>query len=111
MKLIEGIRTKIAWKTTWPPIFLVFNSFVWYILTYQLFSEIITKLESPQTEIMLYSVYFISLAIAAIVGSKIFPRIRVKALISWIFLGSFATIFLSSISVESFVINGLISIY
>ena len=109
MKLIERIRTKIAWKTTGPPIFLVFNSFVWYILTYQLFSEIINNLESPQTEIILYSVYFISLAIAAIVGAKIFPRIRVKALIGWIFLGSFATICLSAISAESFLINGLIS--
>lgn len=110
MKLIEGIRSKIAWKTTWPPIFLVFNSFVWYIFTYQLFSEIINNLEAPQTEIILYTAYFASLAIASIIGAKIFPKIRVKALVIWIFLGSFATVCLSAISVESFLINGLISI-
>ena len=110
MKALEGIRAKISWKTTWPSIFLVFTSFVWYIFTYFMFSEIVNNLELPQTAIILYSAYFISLAIAALVGGKIFPRIRVKALEVWIFLGSFTTILLSVISVESFVINGLISI-
>ena len=110
MKALDGIRAKISWKTTGPSIFLVFTSFVWHIFTYLMFSEIVDNLELPQTAILLYSAYFISLAIAAIVGGKIFPRIRVKALEVWIFLGSFSTILLSVISIESFVINGLISI-
>ncbi len=62
MKLIEGISAKISWKTTWPPIFLVFNSFVWYILTYKLFSEIVNNLGVSQNEIILYSSYFASVA-------------------------------------------------
>ena len=110
MKLIEGISAKISWKTTWPPIFLVFNSFVWYILTYQLFSEIVNNLGASQTVIILYSSYFASVALAAIIGAKILPKIRVNALVGWIFLGSFATILLLFISIESFLINELISI-
>ncbi len=47
---------------------------------------------------------------AAIIGAKILPKIRVNALVGWIFLGSLATILLLFISIESFLINELISI-
>jgi hypothetical protein len=93
MKVISLIRDKISWKTTGSSVFLVFNSFVWYIFTYSLFSEIINGLEAPQIEITLYSIYFISVAISAVVGAKIFPRFRVKALMAWIFFGSVSTYF------------------
>jgi MFS family permease len=108
MKTLELIRDKISWKTTGSSIFLVFNSFVWYIFTYSLFSEILNESVLPQTAITLYSIYFISVAITAVVGAKIFPRFRVKALMAWIFFGSISTALLFSISYESFLINGLI---
>jgi MFS family permease len=110
MKALELIREKISWKTTGSSIFLVFNSFVWYIFTYSLFSEIINGLEAHQTEITLYSVYFISVAISAVIGAKIFPRFRVKALMAWIFFGSVSTGLLFVISLESLLISGLIAV-
>jgi MFS family permease len=111
MKSIEVIRDKISWKTTGSSIFLVFNSFVWYILTYTIFADIVNNLDAPTIELSLYSVYFFSLAIAAIVGAKIFPRFRVKALMVWTFWGSISTVLLFLISADSFLISGLIAAF
>ena len=109
MKVLEIIRDKISWKNTRSSIFLVFNSFVWYIFTYSVFAQIIDSLEVPQTEIFLYSAYFISIAISAVVGAKIFPRGRVKALELWIFLGVISTALFFVFSPDSFFINVLIA--
>jgi len=109
MKTLDLIRGKISWKTTGSSVFLVFNTFVWYIFTYLVFGEIIGKLGVPQIEVSLYSTYYISLAIAAIGGAKIFPRFRVKALMMWILFGAISTALLFFITAESFLISGLIA--
>ena len=108
MKVIKLIRDKISWKTTGSSIVLVFNSFVWYIFAYIIFADII-NLKTPQFEIELYSIYFISVAIAAVVGAKIFPRFRVKSLLIWILFGAISTSLLFFITGESFLISGLIA--
>lgn len=108
MKSIDLIKDKISWKTTGSSIFLVFNSFVWYIFTYIIFGEII-NLRTPQFEIGLYSIYYISVATAAISGAKIFPRFRVKSLMVWILFGAISTSLLFFITAESFLISGLIA--
>ena len=108
MKVIKLIRDKISWKTTGSSIVLVFNSFVWYIFAYIIFADII-NLKTPQFEIELYSIYYISVAIAAVVGAKIFPRFRVKSLLIWILFGAISTSLLFFITGESFLISGLIA--
>jgi MFS family permease len=108
MKAIDLIREKISWKNTGSSVFLVFNSFVWYIITYIIFSDII-KNRTPQFEIGLYSIYYISVAIAAISGAKIFPRFRLKSLIVWMIFGAISTFLLFFITDESFLISGLIA--
>jgi MFS family permease len=109
MKAIELAKEKISWKTTGSAIFLVFNSFVWYILTFSVFSEIVNGLEEPESKIVLYSIYFAIVAISAIIGAKIFPRFRFKALIVWTFFGAISTVLLFFISSGDFLISGIVA--
>ncbi len=112
MNSIKAIRTKIAWKATAPSIILVVNTFVWYIITYLAFIGIVDGPLVPETEKMfLYTAYFVSVAVSAIIGSKLIPRIRIPSLSLWLFMGAIATLSLTAISSDSTLTNVALALF
>jgi len=96
---LRAFREKIVWKKTAPAIFLMLNSFVWYLLTYVVFNAILSELKLPETEELgLFITYSVGIAVTAIIGAKIFPRARTKSLQLWPLMGTVATVFLTTIS-------------
>jgi len=112
MVSISKVREKIAWREVVPSIFLVFNSFVWYILTYNVFSVILNGLNLMGTEkLELFTIYYTGAAFSAILGSKLFPRARTKFLDLWLFAGAIMTLFLTVISSNGILANALIAFF
>jgi len=93
---IRALRDKTNWRATAPSIFLALNSFVWYLLTYVVFNEILKGLETEQ--LGLFTTYYVGIAVSAIVGSKFFPRARAQFLYLWSFTGAIATLLLATVS-------------
>ena len=99
---IRALRDKAALKEAAPSILLVVNTFVWYITTYAVFNTIVNDLHVLETEKLgLFAIYFVSIAITAILGSKFFVRARTKSLNIWLFMGALATLFLATLSSDS----------
>lgn len=109
---MRALRDKIAWRETAPSILLVLNSFVWYILTYAVFSAIVNGLNLLETEKMgLFTIYFVGIAVSAILGSKFFSRTRSKSLYLWLFMGAIATFLLTAISSDSILAAALLAFF
>jgi MFS family permease len=106
---LKSLREKTAWRATAPSILLVINSFVWYIFTYAVFSTVVDNLETQK--LGLWTTYFVSLAVAAILGSKLLPRVRNKFLYLWPFIGAIATFLLTTLSSNGFLINALFALF
>jgi MFS family permease len=106
---IRALREKTTWRATAPSIFLVFNSFVWYILTYAVFIATVNGLNLLDTEKLgLFSVYFVGVAASAILGPKFFPRARTKFLNLWAFMGTVATLLLITVSTNGMLADALL---
>jgi hypothetical protein len=72
MLKLGDLRKKISLKGSSAPIFLVINSFVWYLLTYIIFNSTISLMEpnlSGNDQFVLFATYYISIAVTAIIGS------------------------------------------
>jgi hypothetical protein len=109
---IRALREKTIWGETAPSILLVFNSFVWYVLTYAVFSAILNGLPLPETEKMdLFIIYYVGVAVSAILGSKFFARARAKLLYLWPFTGTIATLLLTTVSSNGMLANALIVLF
>jgi hypothetical protein len=92
MTSLRAFKEKIAWRATAPAISIVLNSFVWYILTNTVFSQILNELTFVGNQkLSLFSIYYVGVAVSALVGSKLFPRARAKSLAIWLFMGAVAT--------------------
>jgi MFS family permease len=103
---------KTAWRVTAPSILLVFNTFVWYTLTYAVFSAILNGLHLPETEkLELYIIYYVGAAASAILGSKFFPRARTKFLDLWPFTGAIMTLLLTTVPSVGMLANALIAFF
>jgi MFS family permease len=99
---IRALRDKAALREAAPAIFLVVNTFVWYIATYAVFNTIVNALHVLETEkLSLFAIYFVGIAVTAILGSKFFVRARTKSLDLWLFMGALATLFLATLSSDS----------
>ncbi|MGB9778874.1 MAG: hypothetical protein ACPLW8_05665, partial [Candidatus Bathyarchaeales archaeon] len=112
MSLINTIRVKNTWKEATPSILLVLNSFVWYVITYVVFSTTVNKLELLEIEkLSLFAMYFLGVAASAIFGSKIFPRTRIKFLYLWSIIGAAATLLLITVPSNCMWINILFVLF
>ncbi|MEM2969887.1 MAG: hypothetical protein QXR63_03010 [Candidatus Bathyarchaeia archaeon] len=112
MSLINAIKDKIAWRKTAPSILLVLNTFVWYVVTYFVFSIIINELELLETEkLIVFASYFLGIAVSAIIGPKIFSGARTKFLYLWIFTGAVATLLLIIASKNDALANSLLALF
>src|SRR3989304_4825927 len=93
---IRALREKTAWRETAPSIFLVLNTFVWYIFTYAVFYAIVNGLNLLETEKLgLFIAYYVGVAVSALLGSKFFPRARSKALGLWLVMWPYTTLHLT----------------
>jgi MFS family permease len=109
---IRALREKTAWRETAPSIFLVLNSFVWYILTYAVFIAIVNELHLLETEKLgLFTTYYVGVTVTAILGSKFFPRARTKSLNLWLFMGAIATFLLTTISLDGMLVDSLLAFF
>jgi MFS family permease len=109
---ISSIRDKIAWKETAPSILLVLNSFVWYGIIYVVLNKVVNELELLEIEkLSVFTAYFLGITASVIVGSKFFPRARVKFLIWWLFIGAVATLPLNTVSSNGILANVLFALF
>jgi MFS family permease len=98
------LNVKRALRLPIPAILLVFNTFVWYILTYYVFSSILDGLKLPQAlRLELYIVYYAGAGIAAFLGPRLLRSSRERSLIAWMIIGAVATALLPEISAASLV--------
>ncbi len=111
MSSIRTLRNKIFRRETAPAILIVVNTFVWYILTYVVFSNIIKLNVIENQRLDLFTAYFLGIAVTAIIGSKVPPRARDRFLLIWLFLGVIATFLLSIVSADNLIINVLIGYF
>ena len=110
MVSLRSLRNKTDWRKAAPAIFLVLNSFVWYILTYTVFADVVNALKLTGIEnVEVFATYFASVAIMAIIGSKYLPRVRTRSLYLWSFFGAFTTLLLGALSSQNMLINALIA--
>ena len=109
---IKAIKAKIAWRATAPSVFLVLNSFVWYIFTSTIFSTIVNQLGVLDIEkLTLFIIYYIAVAVTAIFGAKFFPRARTRSLYIWFVMGAIATVSLITISSSCMLIAALLTFF
>jgi MFS family permease len=109
---ISALRKKTTWRETTPSILLVLNSFVWITLTYALLNAILDKMILVEIEkLSLFTTYFLGVAASAILGSKLFPRARVKFLHLWLFMGATTTSFLITVSSNGMLVNVLLTFF
>ena len=102
MNLIGALKKKVIWREATPSIFLVLNSFVWYIFTYAVFYSIVNDLNFIETEkLTLFTIYYVGVAVSILIGSKLFPRSRNNAIVLWLFIGTIATFLLTIVSSTS----------
>jgi MFS family permease len=59
----------------------------------------------------LFAVYYVSVAVSAILGSKFFPRTRTKSLNLWLFMGAIATFLLTTISSGGILADALLAFF
>jgi hypothetical protein len=109
---IRALREKTAWRATAPSILIVLNSFVWFTLTYAVFSAILNGLNLLETEKLgLFTIYFVGVAVSAILGSKFFPRARAKFLELWLFTGAISTLLLITVYSNGLLANALLAFF
>lgn len=109
---LKALREKTVWRATAPSVLLVLNTFVWYVLTYVVFTGIVTDLSIGQTEkLSLYAVYFLGIAVSAILSSKFFSHSRTRLLNLWLIMGTLATLLLSIVSSNGLLPDVLIAIF
>jgi MFS family permease len=114
MLKLGDLRKKISLKGSSAPIFLVINSFVWYLLTYIIFNSTISLMEpnlSGNDQFVLFATYYISIAVTAIIGSKLFLRRKPLLLSVWLLLGGLATFFLIGLTANNMPLNFAISAF
>jgi len=110
MNSLRSLRNKTDLRKAAPATLLMFNSFVWYILSYPVFADVVNGLHLPGIEnLEVYGTYFAFVGVTAIIGSKYLSRVRTRFLYLWPFLGAIATLLLGAFSGQSVFIDVLIA--
>ena len=113
MSKLGDLRKKISLKGSASPVFLVINSFVWYLLTYIIFnSTVSTVLKlSGNDQFVLFATYYITIAVTAILGSKLFLRRKALLLNAWLLMGAVATFLLIGLTATNMPLNFFIAAF
>jgi MFS family permease len=78
---------KKAWKEFAPAFVVVVNTLVWYIISYVILTSIIGE-SAPELQGLFFSVYYIAIALSAIIGAYILPRVERLGLALWMLFGA-----------------------
>jgi len=105
MQLARVFKTRIPAKRFAPALILVFNSIVWYTLTYSVFSDYV-----QHDHLLILGVYYAGVAFAAILGASLFRRSREEFLSLWMLLGAAMTALLPIVAGNSISINILVAL-
>jgi hypothetical protein len=112
MRFTEIFSSKINWRQLAPAFVIVLNSFIWYTLTYSMFSNTINGLAVSSAEkLMFFTMYFVGTACSAILGATFLRRTRETYLILWMLAGAVMTALLITIPGNSTTVNGLILLF
>ncbi len=102
---------RIAWRDFAPVFVVVFNSLVWFTLTYALFYNAVERLPLADSErIMIFTLYYVGVACSAILGAMFFSRARETCLLLWMLTGAGMSAVLTTIFSNDFLINSLVSL-
>ena len=107
MNRVKALIRAIEWRAAAPSIILVINSFVWYILTYVLF----TSMVNPSMQLGLFAIYNLGIAFSAILGAKFLPKKRSLYLKMWILVGALSTSLLLGLSNDNMLLNTSIVLF
>ncbi|MGA2768120.1 MAG: MFS transporter [Candidatus Bathyarchaeia archaeon] len=90
-----------------PAFVIVLNTFIWYTLTYQMFSIAVDSLAVSGTEkLMIFAMYFIGTACSALLGATFLRCTRKTYLLLWMLAGALMTASLITIPNNSTLFNG-----
>jgi len=108
----RAYRPKVAWKELFPALFLVFNSLVWYTLTYAMFTNAINGLHVSSSEtLLLFTAYYLGIAGSGIIGAMFSRGVRENYLLMWMLSGAIMTALLVTIANNGIPVNILISLF
>ncbi|MEM3577453.1 MAG: MFS transporter [Candidatus Bathyarchaeia archaeon] len=112
MIALKVLKEKIVWRETAPSILLVLNSFVWFTLIHAVFEMFLNEINLLETQkLILFTTYYVGIAVSAIFGSKIFPMARLKFLYLWLFIGTITTSFLVTVPINDMMTNVLFAFF
>ena len=91
MRMMTKIGTVVS-RQKLPAILLLANSLVWIIVSFTVLGAVINELSFLEIEkTILFLIFYMTIAVTAVVGAKIFPSARVTSLKFWLFLSSIST--------------------
>lgn len=111
MRSLDTSRPKVARREFLPAFIVVFNSLVWYTLTYAFFSYGINNLKAPATATLtMFAFYYAAIACSGIAGALLSPKRRNSYLTLWMIVGASVTASLITIPNNSILVNTLMSV-
>lgn len=111
MRFTEVFRS-IDWKGFGPALVVVLNTFIWYTLTYNTFSNTINASSIQASwKLALFSMYILGTAGSAVVGALYLKCRRETCLLLWMLMGAIMTAMLTTISDNNMVLNASISFF
>jgi len=111
MRFTEVFKS-INWKGFTPALLIVLNTFIWYALTYNAFSNTVNALSVPVPEkLALFSLYILGTVGSAVIGAVFLRCKRETCLLLWMLMGAVMTAMLTIISDSSMIVDALISFF
>lgn len=112
MRLKDIFVSKINWRQFAPALIIVLNSFIWYSLTYILFSNAVDSLAvSAVDKLIFFTMYFIGTTCSAIIGATLFRRARETCLALWMLAGTVMTALLVTVPYNGTGANTIVSLF
>lgn len=112
MKSLRLTTAGISWKSFAPALLLVFNSLVWYTVTFAVFSGVLNPQGSSITVevLMVFVAYYLSLTASALLGARVSVCHRDKFLVVWMMSGVVVTMMSATVVYHNTWINMVLSV-
>jgi hypothetical protein len=112
MKSLRLTIAGISWRSFAPALLLVFNSLVWYTVTFAVFSGVLNPQGSSITieVLMVFVAYYLSLTASALLGARVSVCHRDKFLVVWMMSGVVVTMMSAAVVYHNTWINTVLSV-
>lgn len=112
MRFTGTFRSKANWKRFAPAFVIVLNTFIWYVLTFQMLSNVIYNLRvSEVVRLAIFALYYLGTAGSALLGAVFLRGSREIKLSLWMLSGAVTTALLIALQSSSTTICGLLSLF